>query len=229
LSISAFLTRIRKSIFELNSNVPEGHCYLIQIDQKYLKLLPSFDSILSHDERQHSLKLTNSSKRFEYIFSRVVLKTILESYLESEIHIILDGAGKPHLTDSAISFNLSHSNRWLLIGVSNEHPIGVDIEEILEISEQESIEKIFLNQIYTDSLFKLTSDYADNLINFYSRWTAIEAFCKATGDGIASEALLKLSSEKVNTSLFQKKLDDSYFMSALVLSEGVRFKYAVID
>ena len=229
MNIDDFTSHITKSVSTFDGDDPEAHCYLIKIEPKSLHFPPDLLDRLSNEERLYSQTLISTSKKLEFIYCRGALRAILDSYLKSEFQINTDENGKPFIDSTLISFNQSHSHKWLLIGVSNQGEIGVDIEEIIEIPEQDFIEHNFLQKFNDDYLIKYAGSYSDALINFYSRWTAVESLLKAIGRGLAFDDSLKAGSALPNISLFQKKMDRSYFMSAVVLFRNVNFKFIVIN
>ena len=229
MNIGDFISHIKKSVITFDGDGSEAHCYLIKIEPQSLKFFPDLLDRLSNEEQLYSQTLISTSKKLEFMYCRGVLRAILEPYLKSEFQINTDENGKPFIDSTLISFNQSHSHKWLLIGVSNQGDIGVDIEEIIDIPEQDFIEHNFLQKFNDDYLFKYAGSYSDALINFYSRWTAVESLLKAIGRGLAFDGSLKAGSALSNISLFQKKIDRSYFMSAIVLFRNVNFKFIVIN
>lgn len=118
-----------------------------------------------------------------FIICRSLLKIVLSHCIKcdiSKIKIDYHNNKKPYLlSHPLLFFNLSHSEEYALIALSNRQ-IGVDIEHINK------------NYDYINSLLYIFStaeaSYIDNAVNkkhaFYSLWTRKEAFVKALGKGI---------------------------------------------
>ncbi len=80
--------------------------------------------------------------------------------------------------NGSIDFNISHSGRYVVCVISTIAKIGVDVEEIKDISIID-----FTNEFSAEEMKSfLSSD--DSLHSFYSLWTKKEAFLKAIGIGL---------------------------------------------
>ncbi len=75
--------------------------------------------------------------------------------------------GKPRFLDGDLKFSLSHSNDVFLLGFSKSE-IGVDIEKIKDVKDFGLYEKL----------------NAKNNLDFFEKWTKIEALAKFDGTSI---------------------------------------------
>lgn len=97
----------------------------------------------------------------------------------SEIEIMYNEYGKPFLKNIDLYFSLSHSNKWVVCGWSNNE-IGVDIEKI---------DKINLD-IAKTSFCKSEYDYiksgeeCEQYKKFIQIWTLKESYIKYIGKGL---------------------------------------------
>ncbi len=82
--------------------------------------------------------------------------------------------GKPYLPDGR-QFNLSHSGRYVILGVSNAE-IGVDVEKIAPFDDR------VVRRCFTAEE-KAWLYETDSENRFYRLWTAKESVMKATGAG----------------------------------------------
>lgn len=203
---------LNNSLNPLDSKSHSAHCYLIQIGNINDGLVSEYFKSLSPFEQSVSGSIISPTKQFEYIFSRAILREILAWYLQKEPDIAVGEYGKPYLRNGELQFNLSHSNEWLLIGVSHLDPIGVDIEEIKPIPEWRVIEAS------NPSLFDPHKTPASTLAEFYQNWTKREALLKAHGFGIAASELVAEKCSDSRLTLLQLEVEDSYYMSAIVLN-----------
>jgi 4'-phosphopantetheinyl transferase len=97
--------------------------------------------------------------------------------------------GKPFFKDQMIFFNISHSERCSVIGVS-DHNLGVDIEKIPDDTKHEkdswrnNICSCFFPNDY--QLLYENADESSKITIFTQLWTQIEAVLKAEGCGFSN-------------------------------------------
>ncbi len=80
--------------------------------------------------------------------------------------------------DNYIDFNISHSGEYVICVISLTNKIGVDVEEIQDISI-EDFENNFSSKEWEDIM-----NANNKLYSFYTYWTKKEAFLKAIGMGL---------------------------------------------
>jgi phosphopantetheinyl transferase len=123
--------------------------------------------LLCAQERERAARIVRDPARTRWACSRGLLRTILGRYLEcdpKELLFELGPHGKPALTDAAggahdeLRFNLSHSDRLMLVAVSAGREVGVDGERMRE-------------------------RYSEELLR---AWTMREAAVKCLGTGLGS-------------------------------------------
>lgn len=119
--------------------------------------------------------------------SQTILRQILACYVQlpaEELVIERGEFGKPYLLDfPQWQFNLSHSGEKLLIAVSNEMPVGIDIEKIKpRRALTELVKKCFA---VSEQNYWLNLPESEKLTVFYDFWTRKEAVVKGIGRGIA--------------------------------------------
>ena len=114
------------------------------------------------------------------------LRSVLASYLNraaDDVHLQRGEHGKPFLADApALQFNQSHSGGALLIAISRDQPIGVD----LEISRRQrpvlDLASRYFAPSETTALAALTAELQP--FAFLELWSCKEAVLKAIGQGI---------------------------------------------
>jgi 4'-phosphopantetheinyl transferase len=119
------------------------------------------------------------------VVSRFLLKYILRAkygFNEEKVQFDYNDRGKPRLRNFPdFHFNCSHSGHYILIGSSHDSPIGVDIELVKEVDNEEEIAKRF----FSEDEFINYLDYAKECPSaFFHFWTAKEAVIKALGKGL---------------------------------------------
>lgn len=87
--------------------------------------------------------------------------------LPQNVNIVRPEGGKPHFDNEEVFFNLSHSHGVVMLGISHT-PIGVDIEKVRDID--------FKRFDFID---------ADDLDDFFEKWTERESYLKFTGEGLS--------------------------------------------
>jgi len=150
--------------------------------------LSALERTLSIEERRRRDKFKFQTYRNAYIFSQGVLRTILAQYLSagaSEIEFRINEYGKPFLSNSistaSVMFNMSHSGSVVLIAITRNHLVGVDVESIRAIDDMERI----ASRHFTVGERQLLNAAHSKEYAFYTCWTRKEAFIKAVGKGLS--------------------------------------------
>jgi 4'-phosphopantetheinyl transferase len=144
-------------------------------------------ALLNQQEREQAARFKFEYLSERYIYARGLLRFIISGYLNCQAKDIVFEKlprGKPYLLNyPQLHFNISHSNEKLLIALSKELPIGIDIEQI---KMRKSIEDLVLRCLApTEQSYWFALAKEQQLKAFYQFWTRKEAFVKATGFGIA--------------------------------------------
>ncbi len=93
---------------------------------------------LSSSEQERARRFIFEEPRRRYLAARIWVRSVLGAYLNLDPQAVLlttSGHNKPRLVARAnrpgLQFNLSHSNRFVLLAVTGEGEIGVDVQEVL--------------------------------------------------------------------------------------------------
>ncbi|HOY76715.1 MAG TPA: 4'-phosphopantetheinyl transferase superfamily protein [Hyphomonadaceae bacterium] len=139
--------------------------------------------VLSLAEQARADRFVRSSDRERWIVSRAGLRFLLGRKLDAgptEIAFTEEANGRPALAGANnLSFNLSHSANVAALAMSSDVRVGVDVEEVRPITDDEiawalsSAERIELSE----------GDPAERLERFFKFWTLKEALMKGTGLG----------------------------------------------
>ena len=142
--------------------------------------------VLDADEKARASRFSQTIHRNEYVCIhaqvRYLLATILKQAPE-QIIINRTSLGKPYLVEYPnIAFNLSHTQDYFLLVISEHCNLGVDIEKFKSRPNMEGL----VNKCFaiTERDYWHTVSRQDQLSVFYQFWTRKEAFVKATGGGI---------------------------------------------
>lgn len=178
--------------------------------------------LLSSEELGRLDRRKIQGKKDEFLCSRSILRIILSKYvaLDPETLIIMSSSsGKPYLPDSGIEFNISHSRDMLICGISSKQKIGLDIQEVYDIS---SMDRIIQNH-FSPAEIQHLKDLPNNDMyreHFFAIWTAKEAYFKGLGDGI------KDTFKKV--SIIPGSVDIRTYSLSLPISPTEQFKWTII-
>lgn len=139
--------------------------------------------LLSADERKRAERFHFAEHRNAFVVAHAMLRRILGSYVDGELHFVTAQYGKPALRDHEdVRFNLSHSGDLALVAVARGREVGVDVERW-----NVSIEHLDL----ADYVFSVAEraalrglDHDERVAGFFTAWSRKEAYIKATGHGI---------------------------------------------
>jgi 4'-phosphopantetheinyl transferase len=145
---------------------------------------------LSRDEIERAARFQSEGARSRFVLTRAWLRVILARCLDAtpeRITFSFGGNGKPALAEEwrhrELSFNVSHSEDYALIGLTSGRAIGVDIEQVRPMPDFAEITSGFFSESEMRAIEALPEP--DRLRGFFRCWTRKEAFMKATGDGMA--------------------------------------------
>lgn len=146
---------------------------------------PRLDGALSADEwaRAGRLRVRRDGLRFGR--GRGFLRAVLGRYLErdpKELRLEYGWRGKPELSDGRLRFNLSHSDGLLLLAVTLDRPIGVDLERVRPVADLERIAARFFSEAENLALASVPARDRPEL--FFRCWSRKEAYLKARGCGL---------------------------------------------
>ncbi|MFV5440919.1 4'-phosphopantetheinyl transferase superfamily protein [Acinetobacter oleivorans] len=166
------------------SRVPKNHMVL----SHYLGFLSSTEKLRYDQYHPKAARL--------FLISRVLVKTVLADKLgisPHQVNIQLHPNGKPFVQGSkAVYFNLTHSADVIILAVTEEGEIGVDIEQVDREFEWMRVDSVLapieIEWIKENELTDPFSVYQ----RFFQIWTLKEAYIKCTGEGM-SRHLKKLN------------------------------------
>lgn len=106
----------------------------------------------------------------------------------SSIRFETNAFGKPRIADSMnsrqVCFNLAHTDGLVVLAVTSEVEIGVDVENIhREVRNPERIARVMFSPVEAAQISSLAGEARSAF--FYETWTLKEAYIKATGEGLS--------------------------------------------
>jgi 4'-phosphopantetheinyl transferase len=126
------------------------------------------------------------------VVARAALRIALGRYLDrppGSLEFALGPVGKPRLAGAIggneVFFNLSRSDDFCLIAISDGGPVGVDVEEVRDVPELAGL--VRSRFAASEAAAILERSGKERLRAFYRCWTRKEACVKALGTGIGAD------------------------------------------
>jgi 4'-phosphopantetheinyl transferase len=149
---------------------------------------------LSDDERRRSERFRGPHDARAFVLRRAFLRSVLARYAgcaPDELVYVQGAHGKPALAPphARLSFSLSRSAEWVLVGVSIAHALGVDVERAdPRLADEEEL-SLLARRVLTDSEQRQLARFParERVPAFLRGWTRKEALLKALGTGLARE------------------------------------------
>ena len=175
---------------ELRESLPGGrevHVWSVELEASATSA-EAYSRSLSADETQRASRFRFEHLKRDFTFSRGVLRALLGRYLGTEpsrIRFAYGPRGKPRVAfpETALEFNLAHSGRFASYAFAVGCELGLDIEEVKPISDQEGIVRQFFSPEECAEWLELNPAQRDEA--FFRCWTSKEAYIKALGDGLS--------------------------------------------
>ncbi|WP_028980056.1 4'-phosphopantetheinyl transferase family protein [Sporocytophaga myxococcoides] len=172
-----------------------------------------FEDILDHKKLNTYLNCLPSSMREDILrykmpfdlqgrlFGKLLLKKIFAHYFNNRdilYQLEYNKYGRPYTSNSKINFSISHSGKYVAVAIANGFQIGIDVEEIKEISIAD------FRSIFTEFEWNAILTSTNPLKTFYVYWTKKESTAKADGRGL-SIPLNEIFIEDVISILYKKR------------------------
>jgi 4'-phosphopantetheinyl transferase len=152
-------------------------------------LSPALHGVLSPEEESMAEAFHFEKDRVSFRMSRGYLRTLLGRYTgaaPSEIRFRTGERGKlsldPRVHAEPVEFNVSHSGNMVLLVLSRDRRVGVDVERIRPAARIDEISRAFFSSQEDESIRALRD--AAKVAAFYACWTRKEAAVKAFGGSI---------------------------------------------
>jgi len=166
--------------------VGEVHVWMAQLAQSSA-VIETCRNILAADESERAARFKFDEDRQRFIVSRGLLRLIVSDYLHrpaDQLAFHYSAHGKPAVVDQPdFSFNVSHSHGYVMVALTHQHSIGVDIERHRDDMTGTQIADRFFAKQECQQLRALPS--AQHAEAFFATWTRKEAIIKALGEGLS--------------------------------------------
>ena len=132
--------------------------------------------------------------------------------------------GKPALYSNKLSFSISHSFNYVLIAITVDSEVGIDIEKNKKtILSNRVAGRIFSNQEI--EIYLRRKKIYDETTAFYQSWTRQESYFKALGSGIQLDSSQDYDDRG---GIFKKNWSERLFSFSLMYFQFKKIKMTVI-
>ncbi len=155
------------------------------------QLLSRYLCLLNEEELAQQKRFYFEKHRHQYLIVRALVRTVLSLYV-NEIapenwQFTKNKYGKPSIGNSELSiplhFNISHSDKLVVLAVTVGQELGVDVEYLLRPGKAVEIAGRFFSPIEVQQLLALPAEKQSD--RFFDLWTLKEAYIKACGMGLS--------------------------------------------
>jgi 4'-phosphopantetheinyl transferase len=142
---------------------------------------------LDATELVRAARFRHEADRKAYVLAHALRRVVLADWLgvaPRDLVFAKEESGRPllvHPRDDALYFSHSRSREWVACAVTRIAPVGVDVEPVRAGTADESLIARF---VVPDDDACVPSE-EERASRFYLKWTALEAFWKAQGKGLA--------------------------------------------
>jgi 4'-phosphopantetheinyl transferase len=151
-------------------------------------VVSKFKAVLSQDELARATRLRFEHLRRSFIVAHGTQRVLLSRYLKvapAEIQFTYSAKGKPNISGTSnIRFNLSHSGDFVLLAVTLNCDVGVDLEQMRPLPDLANIADRYFSREETSELMSLPPEQHERA--FFACWTRKEAYIKAVGEGLST-------------------------------------------
>ncbi len=144
--------------------ISRKECHVWKVDLRAVNKENFQLDILSEDEQKRLSSFKFAKDRFRYGVTHFLKRWVLASYLNERPENLLftrEKYGKPaispHKNWPNLQFNISHSNQLILLGVTVEDPIGIDVEYHSNNISVENLSEFIFSPLERSYFSKLAS------------------------------------------------------------------------
>lgn len=168
------------------------HLWLAYLDEiTDPRLLDRYRSLLNEEELQQQARFRFERVRHRYLVTRAMVRTVLSKYADiapREWAFVNNPYGKPQVSNGdawarRLAFNVSHSDRIVLLGVALDRALGVDVEDMTGDRASVDLAGRFFAPEEVRALYSLPPEWRAR--RFFEYWTLKESYIKARGMGLS--------------------------------------------
>lgn len=145
------------------------------------------ERLLDPVEQQRAQRFRFAHDRERFVLGHGALRHVIGSALGEKagaLRFMRGPFGKPSIDGPPVHFNFSDTKDAILIGLCNEHDIGVDIETMARDVDHHAVSEHYFTSEEVEAIRK---DGDGSKRKFLEYWTRKEAVLKASGVGIMDD------------------------------------------
>jgi 4'-phosphopantetheinyl transferase len=180
------------------------------------ELTARYRDILTEQERQQEQRFYFAEDSHRYLLTRALVRTVLSRYIPfaaTEWRFEPSAYGRPTITNDyeavrSLSFNISHTNDLIVLAVTCDGAVGVDVECVRREITLEVASRYF-SPTEVAALQSLPAERQRR--RFLDLWTLKESYIKARGMGLSiplSKFSFDLDGDIENIVSFDQDFDD---------------------
>ncbi|NKB76462.1 MAG: 4'-phosphopantetheinyl transferase superfamily protein [Gammaproteobacteria bacterium] len=157
-------------------------------------LLANYIALLEEEEKTKHQRFYFEKSRHQYLITRALVRSVLSLYANIEPdqwRFIKNAYGRPEISPllprqkpySNLRFNLSHADGLIICGVTTNHEIGVDVENLTRTNDVLGIADRYFSSTEVTELFSQPNTH--QRARFFDYWTLKESYIKAKGMGLS--------------------------------------------
>lgn len=155
-----------------------------------IDLAHQFDTVLSEDERQRHARFVFEQDRHRYLYTRALLRNVLSRYRPvhpADWRFAVTAYGRPFIANepfdaASLTFNLSHSERTVVLALSCGCELGVDVEDLRPSVPLAVADRYFAAGEVRQLRAVPIEARPQRFLDF---WTLKESYIKARGQGLS--------------------------------------------
>jgi 4'-phosphopantetheinyl transferase len=168
----------------------EIHMWLVFYDEiSDERLHTAYRELLDAAEKEQEPRFYFARDRHRYLVTRALVRTILSRYVPiapGEWAFSTNTYGRPEIVNAQatdLSFNISHTHSLIVMGVTRQRALGVDVENVRARSVSVDIAGHFFAPQEVAVLAATPSHQQQD--RFFEYWTFKESYIKARGMGLS--------------------------------------------
>lgn len=172
----------------LKPTADEVHIWYVDIDNQSYDT-SQFKYFYDKWHKEHPNQLITTEKREKSVKREYFLRIILSNYIArkpEEVLFYYSDFGKPYLTEKldkgSLQFNISNSFNYLLVALTSNNQIGIDIEKIRQSINYQKLVARFFSKKEINYFSNLNENTKEK--TFFDWWTIKEAVVKTIGTGM---------------------------------------------
>lgn len=174
--------------------LPEGevHLWLAYYDEiADGGLHDIYRQVMNDAERQQELRFRFEKDRRRYLVTRALVRSVLSRYAPrppAAWTFTANQYGRPEIANDdlggrRLSFNISHTDKLVVLGIARGCDLGVDVENLSTRDAVIGIAQHYFGPNEVAALLALPADQQHH--RFFEYWTFKESYIKARGMGLS--------------------------------------------